>query len=133
MTRRGAVRLLGVAVDFLEFPTIVALPVVLGGVYLVPFQFVKRSDPRHPRELLPQKRRGESCMEIVGLPYDLQTGWSSLVLRTSAGIPATFEKIRIYSLPTEGSVSSYCGRSESAAVVTTTERNPTQGGAIMAD
>lgn len=35
---------------FLEFPTIVALHTVLGGVYLVlaPFQFVKRIRFRHP-------------------------------------------------------------------------------------
>ena len=35
---------------FLEYPTVVALHVVLGGVYLVfaPFQFVKRIRSRHP-------------------------------------------------------------------------------------
>ncbi len=71
MARRGMGRLLGVVVGFLvlggveasaahylqephnpgflEFPTVVALHVVLGGVYLalVPFQFVKRIRSRH--------------------------------------------------------------------------------------
>jgi hypothetical protein len=71
MARRGMGRLLGVMVGFLvlggvgasaahylqepynpgflEFPTVVALHVVLGGVYLAlaPFQFVKRIKSRH--------------------------------------------------------------------------------------
>jgi Predicted membrane protein (DUF2306) len=40
-------RPLGVVIGFLMYPTIVALHVTLGGLYLAPFQFVRRIRFRH--------------------------------------------------------------------------------------
>jgi hypothetical protein len=71
-------------------------------------------------------------MKLVGLDRDLLPRWPSLLLRIGGLNPTAFEKTRIDSFPPGRSLSSSCGRTESA-VVTAKKRNPTEGGAIMAE
>jgi uncharacterized membrane protein len=100
MARRGTGWLLGVAIGtlafigvaasathylqepynpgFLRFPTIVALHVVLGGVYLAfaPFQFVKRIRSRHPD----YHRRAGRLLVAVGLVVGVTALFMGLVI-----------------------------------------------------
>src|SRR5215203_971643 len=100
MVKRGIGRLLGVAVGFLalvglgasaahylqepynagflDFPTIVALHVVLGGVYLAlaPFQFVRRIRSRH----LAYHRWAGRMLVSVGLVIGLSALFMALVI-----------------------------------------------------
>jgi uncharacterized membrane protein len=63
---------------FLEFPTIVALHVVLGGVYLAlaPFQFVKRVRSRH----LAYHRRAGRVLVAIGLVLGATALFMGLVI-----------------------------------------------------
>src|SRR5215203_496401 len=100
MVRRGIRRLLGVAVGFLalvgvgasaahylqepynagflHFPTVVALHVVLGGVYLVlaPFQFVRRIRSRH----LGYHRRVGRLLVAIGVVVGVTALFMGLVI-----------------------------------------------------
>ncbi len=69
---------LGVMVGFLEFPVIVALHVVLGGVYLAlaPFQFVKRIRSRH----IGYHRRAGRALVAIGLAVGATALFMGLVI-----------------------------------------------------
>ena len=69
---------------FLRFPTIVALPVVLGGVYLAlaQFQFVKRIRSRH----LSYHRRVGRLLVAVGLVVGTTAMFMGLVIPFSGWI-----------------------------------------------
>jgi uncharacterized membrane protein len=100
MVRRGIRRLLGVAVGFLalvgvgasaahylqepynpgflDFPTVVALHVILGGVYLAlaPFQFVRRIRSRH----LAYHRRVGRLLVAIGVVVGVTALYMGLVI-----------------------------------------------------
>ena len=67
--------------DFLEYPTVVALHVVLGGVYLLlaPFQFVRRIRSRH----LGYHRRMGRALVAVGMVVGVTALFMGLVIHFS--------------------------------------------------
>jgi uncharacterized membrane protein len=110
MARRGMGRLLGVVVGFLAFigiaasathylyepykpgfpkyPTIVALHVILGGVYLVfaPFQFVKRIRSRH----LGYHRLAGRLLVLIGLVVGTTALFMGMVIPFSGWIERVY-------------------------------------------
>jgi hypothetical protein len=97
---------------FLDFPTIVALHVILGGIYLTlaPFQFVKGIRFRHLTY-----HRWQGNVRIFPRPH----GWE------------TFRK-NPNRYPSHGWVLKLLSRTQ-PAVATTTKRNPMEGEAAMAE
>src|SRR5215211_1716642 len=69
---------------FLEFPTIVALHVVLGGLYLAlaPFQFVRRIRSRH----LAYHRRVGRLLVAIGVVVGVTALFMGLVIPFSGGL-----------------------------------------------